>query len=262
MVSSAERAAVLTRQLLAYAGKGRFVIQPLDLSDLVREISSLLETSIPRTVQVRLQLQDPLPPIEGDAAQIQQLIMNLVINGAEAIGDDKTGTVIVSTRVQEVDEAYIHQTLAPEEIPSGEYIALEVHDTGCGMDEATMSRIFDPFFTTKFAGRGLGLAATTGIVRGHRGALKVYSSPGKGSSFKVLFPVFKGERAERLVNNPKESLVGSGTILVVDDEEVVRQAAKSVLEHVGYTVILAEMAKKVLNFSANLAMQFPSCYWT
>jgi PAS domain S-box-containing protein len=240
VVDASERAATLTRQLLAYAGKGRFVIEPLNLSDAVRTISDLIQASVPRTVELRLRLDDHLPSTEGDAAQIQQLVMNLVINGAEAIGKDETGTVVVTTSLKDVDQTYLQQTFGPFDISPGQYVMLEVSDTGCGMDEATVARIFDPFFSTKFAGRGLGLAAVMGIVRGHKGALRVYSEPGKGSSFKVLLPVSKTavERSEPVVI--KNDLEGSGTILVIDDEELVRQLVRSVLGRYGYTVLAAE----------------------
>src|SRR5207244_13330425 len=147
--------------------------------------------------------------------------MNLVINGAEAIGEGRTGSVTVTTCLQEIDRIYIQQTFAPEEISPGAYIVLEVTDTGCGMDEPTISRIFEPFFTTKFAGRGLGLAATIGIVRRHKGTLKVYSVTGQGSSFKILIPAGASERAgstlARIEQNPRRRT----TILVSATTEVV-----------------------------------------
>jgi PAS domain S-box-containing protein len=243
VVDASERAAMLTQQLLAYAGKGRFVIEPVNLSEVVRKISYLIQASVPRTVELRLQLADDLPATEGDAAQIQQLVMNLVINGAEAIEKDKTGTVIVSTSLKQVDQTYLQQTFGPHEISPGSYVMLEVSDTGCGMDDATKARIFDPFFTTKFAGRGLGLAAVLGIVRGHKGALRVYSVPGKGSSFKVLLPVSARVASREPVNLGKD-LKGSGTILVIDDEELVRQLSQSALARYGYTVLAAENGPK------------------
>ena len=172
---ASERAADLTRQLLAYAGKGRFVMRVVDLSELVRDISGLVQTSIPKTVQIRLNLADDIPGIEADAGQLQQIVMNLVINGAEAVGPEG-GTVLVRTGAQEVDEPYI-RTLTPdgEHLRPGPYVMLEVHDTGGGMSPETLAKIFDPFFTTKFTGRGLGLSAVQGIVRAHHGALKVYT---------------------------------------------------------------------------------------
>ncbi len=239
VLDASQRAAALTRQLLAYAGKGRFVIEPLDLSEVVREISDLIQSSVPKTVELRLQLAQNLPPIDGDAAQIQQLVMNLVINGAEAIGDN-IGTVIVTTGLKQVDETYIRQSFGPSEISPGEYVLLDVTDSGCGMDRPTLARIFDPFFTTKFAGRGLGLAAVLGIVRGHKGALRVYSTPGVGSSFKVLFPVSANQTRERQPAPAATDLEGTGTILVIDDEELIRQIATSALTRYGYTVLTAE----------------------
>jgi PAS domain S-box-containing protein len=252
VASAAARASALTQQLLAYAGKGRFVIEPLDLSALVRETSNLIKTSIPMTVELRLQLATDLPVIEGDASQIQQLIMNLVLNAAEAIGEDKTGVVAVTTGIQAVDEAYIQQTFTGSEISPGKYVMLDVTDTGCGMSEATVARIFDPFFTTKFSGRGLGLAAAAGIVRGHRGALKLHSVLGKGSSFRVLFPASEGAPTTRARNFGEDDLKGRGTILVIDDEEIVRRAAKSALEHYGYTVVASENGKDGLELLAKL----------
>ncbi len=245
VVATTQRAADLTRQLLAYAGKGRFVICPVNLSELVREIANLIQASIPKTVQVRLKLDENVPLVEADASQMQQLVMNLVINAAEAIGDNN-GTVIVTTGVLQVDEHYLRTVLAENEISPGEYVYLEVNDTGCGMDAETISRIFDPFFTTKFMGRGLGLAAVSGIIRSHRGAIKVYSARGKGSTFKVLLPV-GGAGAERDAAREPGDLAGTGVVLVVDDEPVVRQTAKSALQRYGYTVLLAEDGQSAID---------------
>ena len=252
VASAAGRASALTQQLLAYAGKGRFVVEPLDLSALVRETSNLIKTSIPMSVELRLQLANDLPAIEGDASQIQQLVMNLVLNGAEAIGECNTGVVVVTTGTQMVNEAYIQQKLTGGEIAPGNYVLLDVSDTGCGMSEATVARIFDPFFTTKFAGRGLGLAAATGIVRGHRGALKVHSVPDKGTSFRVLFPISKGKPNRERGDFNEEDLKGSGTILIIDDEEIVRRAARSALEHYGYTVVVSGSGRDGLELLAKL----------
>jgi len=240
VVEATERAAILTRQLLAYAGKAKFVIEPLSLSEAVRKIAKLIRSSLPKTVELRLDLQPELPAIDADPAQIQQLVMNLVINGAEAIGEEKPGTVVVTTAVKDVDATYLQQTFGSGDIAPGRYVLLEVDDTGSGMDEATLSRIFDPFFTTKFAGRGLGLAAVMGIVRGHKGGLRVYSVPGKGSSFKVLLPASTSVPSSREAAATTLDLRGSGTILVIDDEEFVRQIAKSALTRYGYSVITAQ----------------------
>jgi len=240
IVNASERASHLTRQLLAYAGKGRFVIEPVDLSALVREISTLIQSSIPKNVQLRMELTDNLPPIQADASQLQQIVMNLVINGAEAIGPKESGTVLVTTGIQQVDERYLLSSLeGSAELVTGLYVSLDVHDNGCGMDEVTIGRIFDPFFTTKFQGRGLGLAAVQGIVRGHNGTMKVYSRPGKGTTFKVLFPAT--EQGVAVKKMPSfQAAANNELILVVDDEEVVRRTAKAMLERHGYSVLLAE----------------------
>jgi PAS domain S-box-containing protein len=240
VLKAAHRAADLTRQLLAYAGKGAYVISHIDLSDLIREITTLVRSSIPPRVQLRLELQDHLPVVAADTAQIQQLVMNLVLNAAEAIGSDVEGTVLITTTVVNADPAYLASTFAGTILSPGKYVCIEVHDTGCGMDENTVSKIFDPFFTTKFTGRGLGLAAALGIVQGHKGALKVYSTPGRGSTFKVLLPAV--EHAVRAAVQPREfqDLSGTGLILVIDDDDIVRRAAKAALERYGYRVLVAE----------------------
>jgi signal transduction histidine kinase/CheY-like chemotaxis protein len=239
IVEASQRAADLTQQLLAYAGKGRFVVTRIDLSELVRGIGNLAAASIPKTVQLRMALTDGLPQIEGDTSQIQQLVTNLIINAGEAIGSESTGTVVVTTGVQAVDAQYLAEVLAETPVRTGRYVFLEVSDSGKGMDEATRSRIFDPFFTTKFTGRGLGLAAVSGIVRAHKGAMRVYSEPGRGSAFKVLFPAVE-EKPPAAATLSRAELAGSGVVLVVDDEVVVRHTAKAALERYGYAVRLAE----------------------
>jgi PAS domain S-box-containing protein len=237
VVTTAQRAANLTRQMLAYSGKGHVEIRPIELSAHVREIATLLETTIPKKVQLRLELQRDLPPIEADVAQVQQIVMNLVINGAEAIGDAQ-GTVLVATGVQEVDEAYAATLFAAEGLTSGTYVFLEVHDTGHGMDETTKNKIFDPFFTTKFTGRGLGLAAVLGIVRGHRGAIKVYSSPGRGTTFKVFFPTSRG-RAVPARRTSALDYRGQGLVLVIDDDAGVRRTVCRMLSLLGFSAMQA-----------------------
>jgi PAS domain S-box-containing protein len=202
VVMASERAADLTRQLLAYSGKGRYFVEPVDLSKLVREIRTLIQSSIPKKVDVRLDLADDLPCAEVDQTQIRQLVMNLVINGAEAIGEDREGTVNVSTFFQPVDEVYLANIeFALNGIGPGDYIIVRVADDGCGMEESVRQRIFDPFFTTKFTGRGLGLAAALGIVRGHHGAIRIESAPGKGTVFEVLIPAATGRERQRRLRN-------------------------------------------------------------
>jgi PAS domain S-box-containing protein len=231
IVASSKRAADLTNQLLAYAGKGRFDISKFDLSELVSEMLHLIQTSIPKIVRLELALAPELPWIEADSSQIQQILMNLVINAAEAIGPEG-GTVWVSTGVAEIDLG--------DEGAAGRYVYMEVRDSGCGMDEATRAKIFDPFFTTKFTGRGLGLAAVSGIVRGHHGRMQLESTPGEGSMFRISLPALAVNYPRARKPYSSRNLHGKGTILVVDDEVSVRRVAKSMLEHLGYVVLIAE----------------------
>ncbi|HWB97796.1 MAG TPA: response regulator [Bryobacteraceae bacterium] len=245
VVVASERAAALTRQLLAYAGKGRFETHSIDLSELVREIAGLVQAAIPKNVQVHLSLAPDLPAIEVDVAQIQQVIMNLVINGAEAIGDEP-GTVRIYTSVRELRSADLATLTLPYEITEGLYVVMEVQDTGTGMDEVTITKIFDPFFTTKFQGRGLGLSAVQGIIRGHKGALKVDSAPGKGTTFQMFLPALQQPVAALPVDPIPSDLRGRGTILVVDDEPIVRATACHALRKYGYSVLEAEDGRVAL----------------
>ena len=238
VVQAGERAADLTRQMLAYAGKGDFTIEPLNVSELVRQISDLMRPAISKKIVFDFDLADEPPSVDADAGQVQQVLMNLVVNAAEAIGDD-AGRISVRTGVQELDRAYIRRHLPQAGVEPGSFAFVEVRDSGCGMDEATKASIFDPFFTTKFAGRGLGLAAVAGIVRRHQGAIQVESAPGRGSSFLVLFPVGRPNPAPKARSRKQEDLSGTGTVLVVDDEPLVRQMARDALERYGYEVLTA-----------------------
>jgi signal transduction histidine kinase/CHASE3 domain sensor protein len=184
--TAGDRAARLTGQMLAYSGRGKFVVRAVDLSQEVEEIASLVRASIPKNVELRLYTARGLPSVDGDSSQLQQLIMNLIINGAEAVGEGG-GYVEVTTSLERVAEQSVTDVLG-EAVAPGRYLVLSVRDSGHGMDEATRARIFDPFFTTKFTGRGLGLAAALGIVKGHAGVIEVQSAPGKGAAFRVYFP--------------------------------------------------------------------------
>jgi two-component system cell cycle sensor histidine kinase/response regulator CckA len=241
VLAASERAADLTRQLLAYAGKGRFLIQPVDLCRLVTEVSTLIRASISKKVTLVIDVPDDCIFIDADRAQLQQLVMNLVINGGEAIGD-QPGTLTVRIRTERFTERRQSPRTEGFPISAGDYVRIDVSDTGAGMDNETRNRIFEPFFTTKFLGRGLGLSAALGIVRGHRGAIGVRSEPGLGTTFTILLPlpreVRRAERASGHTSIEYESQ-GAGTILVADDEEGVRSVVASVLEDAGYTVELA-----------------------
>jgi two-component system, cell cycle sensor histidine kinase and response regulator CckA len=233
------RAAELTRQLLAYAGKGKFLIQRLDLSRLVEEMATLLRTAISKKAVFRFDFARKLPAVEGDATQLRQVVMNLLTNASDAVGE-KSGFIAIRTGVLVADHSYLQTAYVGENLAEGEYVFLEVSDTGCGMAPETLGRIFDPFFTTKFTGRGLGLAAVLGIVRGHKGTIKVYSEVGKGTTFKVLLPCspHAAEHVER-ADAARQPWRGRGTILVVDDEPGVRDVARRVLESAGFNVLLA-----------------------
>ena len=237
---AARRAAELCRQMLAYSGKGHFVIQHLDLNQIVEDSIHLLQISISKQCVLRTNLTRPLPAVSADATQVRQIIMNLVINASEAIGT-RSGVIALTTGVVRADKNYIQTLRFTPDFPTGDYVFIEISDNGGGMDEATLSQIFDPFFTTKFTGRGLGLAAVLGIMRGHHGGVKVYSEPSRGTTFKMLFPCVAGP-ADDLDQKPvsQPAWRGRGTVLIVDDEETVRAVAARMLENLGFAVVLAE----------------------
>jgi len=241
IVNCSQRAADLCKQMLAYSGKGSFIIEVVDLSRIVEEMAPLLEASTEKHAEISYQLQQKLPMIEVDIAQIQQVIMNLVINASDAI-NEKSGHVIITSDEMYADEDFLGRCYG-EAPPAGNYVFLEVADTGCGMDEDTRAKIFDPFFTTKFSGHGLGMSAILGIVRGHKGAIFLDSTPDEGTTFRVLFPVCEKTQtmeAHRLPSVPKAADHARGTVLVIDDEEVLREVATTVLESTGFDVLTAE----------------------
>ncbi|MFO0588765.1 MAG: response regulator [Polyangiaceae bacterium] len=238
LVAAARRASELTQQLLAYSGRGKFEVKPVDLSEQIRELTIVLEAAVPKRISLKTELDPKLPTVLGDVGQMQQVVMNLVINASEAIGD-RAGSIQVRTGratvgPEERDEPFFGEPPAP-----GEYVCLEVKDDGCGMDAETIAKVFDPFFTTKATGRGLGLAAVHGIVRSHHGALRIKSSPGGGSTFRVLLPA-SASPAEARGSEPSPTSDGGGLILVVDDENLLRRAACQIIEHFGYGALEAE----------------------
>ncbi|MFZ1376865.1 MAG: CHASE domain-containing protein [Geothrix sp.] len=239
MERAVQRATNLTRQMLAYSGKGRFVVGPLDLNQAVEELSHLLSVSTSKKVAIRFQLAENLPTLVGEATQIQQVVMNLVTNAAEAIGDVE-GIVSIRTGLQAYGGPDLARDYPGQAMEPGQFLTLEVSDTGQGMTPEVQARIFEPFFTTKFTGRGLGLSAMQGIVRGHRGGIRVYSEVGKGTTFKVIFPAGSGLVAEAVGAVEEEAWTGRGTILVVDDEEAVRLVATDMIRSMGFEVVTAE----------------------
>jgi signal transduction histidine kinase/CheY-like chemotaxis protein len=235
---AAARAADLAKQMLAYSGKGKFVIGNHDINALLEEMLHILQVSISKKAVLRLNLTRPLPPIEADATQIRQVIMNLVINASEAIGN-KSGVIAINTGCMDCDRSYLKDVWLNENLTDGLYVFIEIADSRCGMDKDTLTKLFDPFFTTKFTGRGLGMAAVLGIVRSHKGAVKIYSEPDKGSTFKILLPA-SGKPTEIFNNEYRnDHWKGSGTVLLVDDEETVRGIGAEMLKELGFDVVTA-----------------------
>jgi PAS domain S-box-containing protein len=243
---ASRRAADLVKQLLNYAGKGRREVRPVDIAAVVSDTVGIVRASV--SPKIRIELDTPTSLwIEADPGQVQQLILNLVLNGAEAIGD-RTGRVEISVCVRAIAEAELRSRYLGLPLPPRPYTEIVVRDDGQGMDDATLRQIFDPFFTTKFLGRGLGLAAALGIARSHAGGIAVESAPGRGSTFTVILP------AEQDLGGPQtvaEAVAevgrGEGLVLVVDDEPGIRSLVQRSLEHLGYTVLLAEHGRQALD---------------
>jgi signal transduction histidine kinase/CheY-like chemotaxis protein len=244
--TAALRASELTNQMLAYSGKGAFQVSSVDLTHLVREMAQLLDVSISKKALLRYQFAPGTPPVDADQAQIRQVVMNLLTNASEAIGD-REGTITIRIGTVEVDAPGVGSGVGAVPEP-GRYVFFEVEDTGIGMDAETAARIFDPFFTTKFTGRGLGLAATLGIVRGHGGGVRIRSTPGKGSAFTVLLPPGRmtPARSDSRETAPSIAALG-GVVLVVDDEPTVRAVAKASLERAGFGVLTATDGRDALS---------------
>jgi PAS domain S-box-containing protein len=241
-----QRAADLAKQMLAYSGKGLFKVEKIDLPVLVKEMGHLLEISLSKKAVIRYDFADDVPAVEADASQLRQVIMNMITNASDAIGD-KDGIITISVGSMDCDSDYLDVTYIDDKLLPGRYCFVEVSDTGIGMDAETINKIFDPFFTTKFTGRGLGMAAVLGIIRGHKGAIKIYSEPGKGTTFKVLLPVGTGlASASVSAGEIVEDWHSSGTILLVDDEETVQVVARRMLEHLGFTVLSASHGRQAL----------------
>ncbi len=233
------RAAELVRQMLAYSGRGRFQVEAMDLNKELEGIAHLLTVSLPKDVVLRFELGQHLPPVEADPSQVQQVVLNLVTNAAEAMSEGG-GQISLRTGVKSMDAAAIAGLKAAEAMVPGRFLWLEVEDEGCGMDDATQARVFDPFFTTKFTGRGLGLAAMQGIVRGHQGGVSLQSTPGQGTRFRIYFPALEGSLPEAtLLETQRAKFKGEGLVLVVDDEPAIRDMGRTLLERVGFQVILA-----------------------
>ncbi len=236
---AARRAAELCRQMLAYAGRASFALERVDLRELIEEMAHLLKTTISKKAVLNLRFDKELPSIQADAGQMRQIIMNLIINASEAVGE-RSGAINIALGAAHCDAEYLKQTELDDDLPPGRYLCLEVADTGCGMSPETRARLFEPFFTTKFTGRGLGMAAVLGIMRAHGGAVKVYSEVGRGSVFKLFFPALEDAAIQsESVRAESTAWRGSGRILLVDDEASIRAVCAKLLEHIGFSVMVA-----------------------
>ena len=238
-IQSTRIAASLVRQMLAYAGKEEFVIQPLDLNQLIQNNSGLLETIVPRSGELIFDLEPQLPLIQGDKGQIQQVVMNLAINAAQALPEGK-GKISISTRtVGWSGQQNLHPFNQWPDLATGQYVCLLVQDTGIGMDGVTRRQVFDPFFSTKTDGHGLGLSATQGIIQNHQGRIWIDSEPEQGTGFWIILP----SSSVAAVDEPATPLptpIASGAVLVIDDEYHVREAAADILGLAGLKVITAQ----------------------
>ena len=237
--TAAHRAADLCNQMLAYSGKGRFIVASLDLNALVNEMVQLLEISVSKKADLRLNLSPRLPLIEADATQVRQVIMNLITNASEAL-EDRPGTITLSTSTLDRSELDVEPDSREADLPQGPYVCFEVTDTGCGMDDETQRQIFEPFFTTKFTGRGLGMSAVQGIIRSHNGIIRIRSTLDQGATFRIFFPANDTEAAPS-TKPPKaiDTSPGNGMVMLVDDESMVRDVGRKILENKGYHVIEA-----------------------
>ncbi len=256
--NTGHRAADLCKQMLAYAGKGKTARTAVDLSALVSETVRLVNLSVSKKVVVQQDLASGLPPAAGDPTQLQQVVMNLIINASEAIGEH-TGEIRITTGIDRMEPRDFVSAVLQPGAPGGDYLFIQVRDTGDGMPPETLAKIFDPFFTTKFTGRGLGLAATLGIVRAHHGAVFVESTPGKGSTFRVLLPAGVRVVEEISASVPgaePDQLYGSGKVLLVDDEDDVRSVIRDILEFSGFEVTEACSGREALKVCTERAEPF------
>ena len=233
------RGGELANQMLVYAGRGKPVIQQVNISNLIQEMAHLLHVSISKQAKLHYDLAPDPPTIQADTAQLRQIVMNLITNASEAIGE-QGGEIILATGSTTVNREDFREWHVVGDPPPKTCVHLDVRDSGCGMPSETLPKIFDPFFTTKFTGRGLGLAALLGIIRAHGGAVAVWSQPHEGTYFRLFFPSIPTRRIEpSAVPDSDLSWRGNGTILIVDDEEDVRIASQLILEETGFNVMTA-----------------------
>lgn len=238
------QAAELTRQLLAYSGRGRFEIQPCDLGDIVHEMRNMLDVVVSKKARVIFGREERLPAIMADRTQLQQIVMNLITNASDAL-EGRSGTIRLHVGTCLLSDADCND-LGQWEILPGEYVVLEVSDDGVGMDDDTRRRLFDPFFTTKVDGRGLGLSAVLGVVRGHHAALRIASTPGEGTTFRVYFPTTDELIPAAKKLPPRDEWRGQGIVLIVDDQAAIRSVASNMMEHLGFETLCASNGERAL----------------
>ncbi len=236
ITSAGKKAAQLCNQMLAYSGKGSFIVKPTHLCKLVSEMTQLLEVSISKDVNMVYQLSDDIPFILADVAQLQQVILNLITNANDAM-EGKRGSIHIDVKAFWADEIYLKNAYVPNTLAQGEYVMLRVSDEGCGMPKDIIERIFEPFFTTKLTGHGLGMSAVLGIIQGHNGTLYIQSEPNKGTVFSILFPIVDApsvseNKTNLLTLNSSSQQQG---ILVVDDDATIRGTSCEILNDLGFT---------------------------
>lgn len=248
---AAGRATNLTQQMLAYSGRGRFVITQIDFSELIGSIEQLLHASVSKKASLKLDLANDLPMVAGDAPQLQQVVMNLITNASEALGD-LPGLISITTRLRECDASFLSRSVISDQFLPGPFVELEVRDSGCGMDDAVKKRLFEPFFSTKFTGRGLGMSVVMGVVRGHKGAIMVSSRPNRGTSISVLLPLMGTPPPVAEMNPPistdaTSAMTLAGTVLVVEDEATLRLLMARILKRSGLRVLTAEHGQEAVS---------------
>jgi PAS domain S-box-containing protein len=250
---AARHAAELSNLMLTYVGHKQMVMQELDISEIIRGMSEILELTLSKKTALKFNFQLTPNLLKGDPAQIRQVVMNLVSNAAEAVGD-QDGTITITTGMMFCDRSCFAPPFQKEDLPEGDYVYLEVSDTGCGMDQETQEKIFDPFFTTKFQGRGLGMAVVLGIVRSHRGTILVDSQPGEGTTIRVLFPGLEAiEKAERKEPTAKYKWKDKGTVLMIDDDADVLLVGERMLKRLGFQVLTTPDAAEAIEVFQKLA---------
>lgn len=238
--NASQRASELSQQMLAYSGKGRFIVEPVNINKVINEMLGLLKVSISKKVHLELRLEEDIPLFEGGVSQIRQVIMNLITNASEAIGD-KEGTISIHTGIEEIKENHNNMLFLDQEVPKGNCVFFEIRDTGCGMSKEVLAKIFDPFFTTKFTGRGLGMSAILGIIKGHKGLIHVYSEVNIGTRFRIFFPALE-QHTETVLITPDfdiNSLHLQGKALIVDDEPAILFIAKEYMTFTGLEILTA-----------------------